>query len=631
MQTEQLEKQNWMSLSGKILEGGFELKDLIEADETRALFRVRVLGDRELVATALFRRADLTGADRQVELWQTVRELRDPHLNSPLGCGTADLNGSRTVYVVLRQPDESLAGVLRERPLTPAEMKDALLNIAKALEVLHVNGLVHGNLSPANVVAIGDSIRLSGEGVRIAGRPPAFELKPASYLAPESSGTNLTPESDVWCLGATVFETLSQKPWAETEREKIEALPEPFATIALRCLAPEPAERCHLPEAVALARGEIKPSPRPKPVPAPRPAAVVLPINERQPQERQGPETPPQGKQPQEKPSEPKETTASGLNGPVPDPAASQPKVEAGTPRPEEPKVQAQAASAASASAVAPVASPAPNGTAKRESSPVAKAGQEQPVGSRPPERKTAAVPIPPSESKVKPINHGPAPTPFPSKPLRQSAGPMREDAGSEERSSKVWIWAGIAVLAVLLLIWALRPKHSTRVVAGPAAPTAASTTAHTRPGGNAWETKTIQPDGTASSSQPASESRAPRAGAAAAHATPSNSVTKPQAQTAATTPEGETGSKAEGSPVKGNVWRTVLYTYNRQSLADEKAKALNEQYADLHADVFSPSGRAPYLVCAGGRMSREDAVQMRKRVIGLGMPHDSYIQNFKH
>lgn len=82
---------------------------------------------------------------------------------------------------------------------------------------------------------------------------------------------------------------------------------------------------------------------------------------------------------------------------------------------------------------------------------------------------------------------------------------------------------------------------------------------------------------------------------------------------------------------MKGNVWRTVLYTYNRQSDADEKAKALNAQHADLHADVFSPSGRGPYLVCAGGRMSREEAVQMRKRVVGLGLPHDSYIQNFKH
>jgi hypothetical protein len=51
-----------------------------------------------------------------------------------------------------------------------------------------------------------------------------------------------------------------------------------------------------------------------------------------------------------------------------------------------------------------------------------------------------------------------------------------------------------------------------------------------------------------------------------------------------------------------------------------------------LHAEAFSPSGNGgPYLVAAGGRMSREEAVQMRKRVISLGLPHDVYIQNFKH
>src|SRR3954469_18523465 len=250
MQTEQLGKQNWMSLSGKILEGGFELKDLIEADENRALFRVRVLGDRDLVSTALFRRLDPASADRQVELWQMVRDLRDVHLNAPLGCGTAPLDGSSAAYVVLRQPDESLAGVLRERALTPAEMKEALLKVAKGLEVLHLNGLVHGNVSPEQIVAIGDTIRLSGEGVRATGVTPPFELQPASYLAPESTGANVNAESDLWCLGATLFETLTQRSWAEHEREAVDGLPEPFATIALRCLVPEPSERCHLPELV---------------------------------------------------------------------------------------------------------------------------------------------------------------------------------------------------------------------------------------------------------------------------------------------------------------------------------------------------------------------------------------------
>src|SRR5205823_179107 len=138
---------------------------------------------------------------------------------SPLGCGTTESNGFRAAYVVLRQPDESLAGVLRERPLTTAEMKEALLNVEKALEVLHLHGLVHGNVSPEQVVAIRGSIRRYGEGVGAVVVAPAFEFTHAEYLAPESKDSNLTPASDIWCLGVTVFETLTQKKLGEGQRE----------------------------------------------------------------------------------------------------------------------------------------------------------------------------------------------------------------------------------------------------------------------------------------------------------------------------------------------------------------------------------------------------------------------------
>ncbi len=608
MQTEQLEKQNWMSLSGKILEGGFELKDLIEADDSRALFRARVLGDREMVATALFRRLDAASADRQVELWKSVREFRDPHLNSPLGCGTAELNGSRTAYVVIRQPDESLGGVVRERALNPAEMKEAILNVAKGLEVLHLNGLVHGNVAPDQIVAIGDSIRLSGEGVRAIGVAPAFELKPASYLAPESKGTNLTPESDIWCLGATVFQSLTQKPWAEGEREKADVLPEPFAAIALRCLTAEPGERCRLAEVVALARGEIKPAPRPKAVPAPvAAAATVLPINE-------------------------KEIHASGLNGKSPATPLAEPKPEgaAEPARTPESKTASPAPPTAAASTPAPTAS-APNGTTRRDPGAAGKPTAENRVESRVPDRKPTPIastqPIP----KVKPINEGPAPTPFPAKPIREDVSPGRDKFIVDERSSKIWIWAGVAVLAVLFLVWALRPKHSAPAASGPAVSTTGSSTAQTRAGGNAWETKTIQPDGTASSTSSAgTEAKAPSS-AATHSATASKPTDRSHTQSSPAAAVKEAAKKPETGSASGAVWRTVLFTYNRQADADARAKALNAQHANLHAEVFSPSGSGPYLVCAGGRMSKEDANQMRRRAVSLGLPHDSYIQNFKH
>jgi hypothetical protein len=235
---------------------------------------------------------------------------------------------------------------------------------------------------------------------------------------------------------------------------------------------------------------------------------------------------------------------------------------------------------------------------------------------------KPAPVPAKPPVAKVQPITQGSAPSSVSAKPYRSESTAQRFDSSGEDRSSKLWIWAGVAIIALLLLIWALRPKHSAPV----AGPTAPSASAQSKAGGNAWETKTIQPDGTASSTPQPSETKA-----AAGTATP-KVASKSREQTPAAPVAKENTTKPEPAPANGNVWRTVIYTYNRETAADEKAKSLNAQHADLHAEVFSPSGnRGPFLVCAGGRMSKEDATQMRRKVVSMGLPHDSYIQNFKH
>jgi len=398
---------------------------------------------------------------------------------------------------------------------------------------------------------------------------------------------------------------LTQRSWAEHEKDAVDGLPEPFATIALRCLVPEPTERCHLPELVALVRGEIKPAPRPKPVPAQAPtvvAATVLPIDEPQ-------------------------NHAAGMNGTPTNTPASDGKVETIGKRTEEPR--AQAASAAASASTPAVAA---NGTAKPESPVVQKTGPGDSVESRTPIQRPTPVVNKPPVSKVKPISEGPAPAPFPAKPTREDVAFRREDTHADDRSSKIWIWAGVALVAVLLVIWALRPKHSAPVASGPSAPSAgASRAAQTRAGGNAWETKTIQPDGTATTAAAPGQAKAPSSAVAPAPAPP-KATPKSRAQTAARPAINDSAKNAESTPTSGDVWRTVLYTYNREADAEEKAKALNAQHANLHAEVFAPSGDAgPYVVAAGGRMSREEAVQMRKRVISLGLPHDAYIQNFKH
>jgi hypothetical protein len=73
------------------------------------------------------------------------------------------------------------------------------------------------------------------------------------------------------------------------------------------------------------------------------------------------------------------------------------------------------------------------------------------------------------------------------------------------------------------------------------------------------------------------------------------------------------------------------LFTYAREADAEKKAHSVNEKHPQLDATVFKPSGaHSAYLVTVGGRMTREQATRLRQRVIGLGFPRDSYIQNYK-
>jgi cell division septation protein DedD len=81
---------------------------------------------------------------------------------------------------------------------------------------------------------------------------------------------------------------------------------------------------------------------------------------------------------------------------------------------------------------------------------------------------------------------------------------------------------------------------------------------------------------------------------------------------------------------VNGQAWRVVLYAYTRSADAENKARSVNGKYPDLNAETFSPNGGSPYLVVVGGRMTRDDAEHLKRRVRGLGLPRDAYIQNFR-
>lgn len=597
----------WSSLSGKVLEGGFELQELLEADESQARFKVRVLGDRDLDCVALFFGLTAPEAAAQVELWSLTRQLRHPNISAPLGAGQLEVDGlPAATYAVVRRADESLDTVLAQRALTVAEAGEALESAAKALEILHLNGLVHGCLAPSRVLAVGDSIKLPAECVRTTALMPAVRIFTAAYLAPESQSENLTPQTDLWCLGATLFEALTQKVWTENSREETGALPEPFASIALRCLHSEPGGRANLAEVMALYRGELKPVPRVRAAVAGSSTVLIVPEKDLAPAGSGKPESP--------KPM-------------APDAAAK------AQPQPAQPdQIQPNKKPVDVPNPPAPVAPPASASAAGRNPVLVSVPSQARPVqrpNREPGGARSAAAPPAPRRPSLDEAT------------ARNAAPRDAAEAVGSASSTKLWIWAAVTVLAVVGLIWALRPRSAaekttvSRAVTPPAATGQKSNTpppsANGKPSPNSWETRTLQPDGTARATPDASS----RASAAATPATRTPAPQAPASKNAkAPPPASAVAEKPVSTPAATGpeLWRVIVYTYAREGDAQKKAADINARHGNLQADVFSPSGNgSPFLVTVGGgRSSRDDAAKFRRKAVGSGLPHDSYIQNYR-
>lgn len=614
-----LTQPSWASLSGRVLEGGFELQEIVEADAAQARFKVRVLGDRDLDCVAIFFHVPAAVGEAQADLWNFTRQLRQPNISAPLGAGSFAIEDLPVTYVVVRRADESLDTVLGERALTVPEAGEALSSIAKALEALHVSGLAYGCLAPSRVLAVEDAIKLPSECVRLLGSEPGIRVFDPAYLAPESIGENISAASDIWCLGATLFESLTQKKWSEDSREETGDLPEPFGSIALRCLHLDADGRASLGEVMALYRGELKPVPRVRAAAAGANQTLILPqsavATAQHTPASQEEELPPAEASVSRLPEEIIAPVASALHPESIETEAAEPETTVlkptRLPLKEETRTPSWTpqATANVASAGVSDAGPSASEIGKTSKSPYLTRSQAGPSG----DRREA-----PYRSKLDEALASP------------EIGGRRRALDSEEETEKgtsLWIWAGVALLVVLGLIWALRPKTSgTARTPGPvasaesghqAAAPPAVVAGKTRPEGSAWQTRTLEPDGSAS------KAVAPVAKSPVAPTVRDQVPAKSEPAKALENRKHESGKSAD-------IWRVVSYTYGHREDAERKAADINGKHGDLHAEAFSPSGGGPYLVVLGGRMSRDEAQQVKRKAVSAGLPRDCYIQNYK-
>jgi len=77
-------------------------------------------------------------------------------------------------------------------------------------------------------------------------------------------------------------------------------------------------------------------------------------------------------------------------------------------------------------------------------------------------------------------------------------------------------------------------------------------------------------------------------------------------------------------------IWRVVAFEYSKRAQAEHKARTINEKHPALHAEVFAPKGnRAPYFVSLGGRLTFQEAEQLRREARAKGLPRDTFVRNF--
>ncbi len=260
-------KIDWSSLSDVILDGGYELKGILDSRDNAAKIRVRILGSGGKSGTAYFLQLDPKDADDQLDVWTILREAPHPNLSLPAAIGRREVSGASTVYMVLPDADERLAAVVPERPLEWEEAAEVLHSCEKGLAHLHARGLLHGSVSPQTVEAVGYSVLLNTESVHRIGKTPRIQWSKPLYLAPESKGLNLTTAADVWCMGATLFEVLQQERYGTPGVELEKGLP--LAAVVQRCLDKNPITRCTLKEAPNVEQSAaLAQSAAPPPAPA---------------------------------------------------------------------------------------------------------------------------------------------------------------------------------------------------------------------------------------------------------------------------------------------------------------------------------------------------------------------------
>jgi WD40 repeat protein/tRNA A-37 threonylcarbamoyl transferase component Bud32 len=250
--------------------GDYELLEEIARGGMGVVYKARQVSLNRIVALKMILAGELA-SEADVKRFRTEAEaaanLQHPNIVAIHEVGE---HQGRHYFSMDYVAGTSLSALVRENPLPARRAAQYVQIIAEAIHYAHQQGILHRDLKPSNVlIDANDQPRVTDFGLakRIAAGSELTGtgqvLGSPSYMPPEQAGARrggAGPASDVYSLGAVLYELLTSRPpfQAETPLDTLmqvldsepvsprllnPKLPRDLETITLKCLRKEPPGR----------------------------------------------------------------------------------------------------------------------------------------------------------------------------------------------------------------------------------------------------------------------------------------------------------------------------------------------------------------------------------------------------
>ncbi len=269
----------WISWQGHVINGVFPLGRYLGCSDHSGVFLTKSAARRPSEVAIKLVPTNRALAELQLPRWKRAGGLAHPHLLRLLEWGGCQLDGLPYLYAVMEYADQTLAQLLLHRTLTDDEAREMLLPTLDALAFLHSRSLVHGQLKPANILVVGDQLKLASDTIRRVRDGAMSTHTRTVYDPPEARHGSGSTAGDLWALGVSLFEALTRRPPSGLgEPTAALVLPADFSPafrdVVARCLNPNPQDRPSAAELVAWAGGRSAGSALAAPV---QPAELAAP------------------------------------------------------------------------------------------------------------------------------------------------------------------------------------------------------------------------------------------------------------------------------------------------------------------------------------------------------------------